>query len=105
MRRLESYIGDNLSGDLTLSELATQVGVSVRHLSRVVRQAKGMSVHRWIADRRLTETRRLLSETDLPIQEIAQRAAFRSASAFTAAFRAASGYAPGEFRRLASERS
>jgi AraC-like DNA-binding protein len=100
MHRLESYIGDNLSGDLTLSGLATLIGVSVRHLSRVVKQAKGVSVHRWIADRRLAEARRLLSETDLPIHEIAQRAAFRSASAFTTAFRAASGFAPGEFRRL-----
>ena len=105
MHRLESYIGDNLSGDLTLSELAALLGVSVRHLSRVVKQAKGVSVHRWIADRRLVETRRLLSETDLPIHEIARRAAFRSASAFTTAFRAASGFAPGEFRRLTLGRS
>jgi hypothetical protein len=66
---------------------------------------KGVSVHRWIADLRLAETRRLLSERDLPIHEIAQRAAFRSASSFTSAFRAASGFTPGEFRRVASDRS
>jgi AraC family transcriptional regulator len=105
MRRLEAYIGDNLSSDLTLSELATLLGVSVRHLSRMVKQAKGVSVHRWIAERRLAETRRLLRETDLPIQEIARRAAFGSASAFTTAFRAVSGFAPGEYRRLTSGRS
>ena len=100
MRRLESYIRDNLSDDLSLSELAGLLDISVRHLSRAVRQAKGVSVHRWIIERRLAEARRLLSETDLPIHEIARRSAFHSASAFTAAFRAASGYAPGEFRRL-----
>jgi AraC family transcriptional regulator len=99
MRRLESYVGSNLSDDLTLSELAGLLGISVRHLSRAVRQEKGVSVHRWIADRRLAEARRLLSETDLPIHEIARRSAFHSASAFIAAFRAAAGIAPGEFRR------
>ena len=104
MRRLEAYIRDNLSDDLSLSELAGLLDISVRHLSRAVRQAKGVSVHRWIAERRLTETRRLLSETDLPIHEIARLSAFRSASAFIAAFRSAAGVAPGEFRRLTSDR-
>jgi transcriptional regulator GlxA family with amidase domain len=65
-----------------------------------VRQAKGVSIHRWIVDSRLAEARRLLGETDLPIGEIAWRSAFRSASAFTSAFRASSGYAPAELRRL-----
>jgi AraC family transcriptional regulator len=105
MRRLESHVRDNLSGDLTLSDLAALLGISARHLSRAVRHAKGVSVHRWIVDRRLAEARRLLSETDLPIQEIARRSAFHSASAFTTAFRAACGHAPGEFRRLTSGRS
>jgi AraC family transcriptional regulator len=92
MRRLEAFVRDNLSRDLGLDELARLLGISVRHLSRAVRQARGVSVHRWIADCRLQEARRLLAETDAPIHEIARRSAFRSASAFTAAFRAASGY-------------
>ena len=105
MRRLESYVRANLSADLTLDELALQLGISVRHLSRAVKQEKGVSVHRWVAERRLQEARRMLAETDAPIHEIARRSAFRSASAFTTAFRAACGYAPGEFRRLTLDRA
>jgi AraC family transcriptional regulator len=105
MRRLDSYIRANLSSDLTLDELARLLGMSVRHLSRAVKQEKGVSVHRWIAEFRLQEARRLLAETDSPIHEIARRSAFHSASAFTTAFRAASGYAPGEFRRLTIDRA
>jgi AraC-like DNA-binding protein len=100
MRRLESYVGDNLAADITLDELARLIGISVRQLSRAVRQEKGVSVHRWIANRRLSEARHLLVETDLSVQEIAQRTAFHSATAFTAAFRAASDFSPVEFRRL-----
>jgi AraC family transcriptional regulator len=100
MNRLQSYIRDHLSEDLTLEQLALLIGISVRHLSRAVRQAKGVSVHRWIADCRFEEARRLLAETELPINEIARRAAFHSPAAFTTAFRNASGFAPGEFRRL-----
>ena len=105
MRRLEDYVHDHLSEELTLNELAQLLGISLRHLSRVVRQAKGVSVHRWIADCRILEARRLLAETDLPVQEIARRAAFHSPAAFATAFRAASDYAPVEFRRLIAGKS
>ncbi len=100
IRRLESYVHDHLSDELTLLELARLLGISVRHLSRTVRQTRGVSVHQWIAECRLSEARRLLVDTALPVHEIAQRAAFRSATAFSTAFRAASGFTPGEFRRL-----
>jgi AraC-like DNA-binding protein len=100
MRRLESYVRDHLSGQLNLSELARLLGISVRHLSRTVKEAKGIGVHRWIAECRVAEARRLLAETELSVHEVAQRSAFQSAAAFSAAFRAASGFTPGEFRRL-----
>ena len=97
---LADHLRAHLSEDLTLHELAMLLGISVRHLSRVVRREKGVSLHRWIADYRLNEARRLLSETDLPIHEVARLSAFRSSAAFSTAFRAASGFAPSEYRRL-----
>jgi AraC family transcriptional regulator len=100
MRRLEAYVDAHLSSDLTLDELARAVGISVRHLSRSFRQEKGLSVHRWIAERRLAEARRMLADTDLPVHLVGELSGFRSASAFAAAFRGATGYAAGEFRRL-----
>jgi AraC-like DNA-binding protein len=100
MRRLDEYIRAHLSENLTLQELALLLGISVRHLSRAVRQTKGVSLYRWIADCRLAEARRLLGETDFPIAEIALRSAFQSTAAFSAAFHAAVGFAPSEFRRL-----
>jgi AraC-like DNA-binding protein len=84
---LESYVRDHLSNQLALSELARLLGTSVPHLSRTVRKVKGMSVHRWIAQCRFAEAQRLLVETHLPVHEIARRAAFQSAAAFSTAFR------------------
>jgi AraC family transcriptional regulator len=100
MRRLDDYIRAHLSENLTLHELAMLLGISVRHLSRAVRQAKGTSVYRWISDYRLLEARRLLGETDLLVSEIARRSAFQSAAAFSSAFRSAVGFTPAEFRHL-----
>lgn len=101
MRRLESYVRDHLSDHLTMDDLARLLGISVRYLSRAVRQAKGVSVHRWIAERRISEARKLLAGTDLLIHDVARRCAFNNGNAFAAAFRATSGCTPGEFRRLA----
>jgi len=99
-RRLESYIRDHLSDRLTLRELALLTGVSIRQLSRAIKRGEGVTLHRWIARHRIAEARRLLIETNLPIDEVGRRCAFQSAAAFTAAFRAVVGCAPGAFRRL-----
>jgi AraC-like DNA-binding protein len=100
MRRLESYIRAHLSDKLTLRELAVLVGVGVRRLSQAIKLTQGVSLHRWIAEHRVAEARRVLIETDLPVDEIGRRCAFQSAAAFSAAFRAVAGCAPGAFRRL-----
>jgi AraC-like DNA-binding protein len=105
MRRLESYIRDRISDQPTLRELALLIGVSVRQLSQAINRTEGVSLRRWVTERRVAEARRLLIETDLPLDEIARRCAFRSAAAFSAAFRAATGCAPGAFGRLNIERS
>ena len=101
MRRLDAYVREHLANDVTLTDLADLLGMSVRHLSRVVKHAKGRSVHCWVADLRMAEAQRLLTETKLPLHEIAQRVAFRGAGAFSTAFRAASGFTPSDYRRLA----
>jgi len=101
MRRLESYVHGHLSSDLSLQTLSDLLGIGTRHLSRVVRRDKGVSVHRWVADLRIAEARRLLAETSLPLQEIARRVAFNSAAAFSTAFRTACGLSPSQYRQIA----
>ena len=100
MRRLESCVRDHLSDRLTLRELALLTGVSIRQLSHAIKRTHGVSLHRWVAGCRVAEARRLLIETDLPVDEIGRRCAFQSAAAFSRAFRVTAGIAPGEFRRL-----
>jgi AraC family transcriptional regulator len=102
MRRLESYVRAHLSDALTLRELALLTGVSIRQLSQAIKRTHGVSLHRWVVGLRVSEARRLLIETDLPIDEIGRRCAFQSAAAFSAAFRAVAGCTPGAFRRLTS---
>ena len=100
VRRLEDYVCAHLADDLTLGELAELLDMSVRHLSRMVRHAKGKSVHRWVAELRVAEAQRLLSERIFRLGEIAGRVSFGGARTFSKAFRIASGFSPTEYRCL-----
>ena len=82
-----------------VSGYAEKLGVTATHLSRVCRQSSGKSAHRMLSDRIHYEARRLLSESDLPINEIARRLGFTSAAYFSRAFQKATGKSPRDFRR------
>jgi AraC family transcriptional regulator len=102
LRRLDAYVHDDRSEKMTLSDLSLEFNIEQRDLSRLVKQAKGHSLHRWIANHRFAEARRLLTDTDWTIERIAQHCGFNSTSAFSAAFKSAAGVAPREFRRMVS---
>ena len=77
---------------------ARELGVTPTHLSRVCKLTTGKPASDMRADRVHTEARRMLRETDLPIQEIAKRLGFTSPAYFTRAFAKHTGQTPSRFR-------
>jgi AraC family transcriptional activator of pobA len=53
----------------------------------------------WIAERRMTEARRLLVETDLPVEEVGRRVSYKDSGYFVRTFRRAHGATPLGWRR------
>jgi AraC family transcriptional regulator of adaptative response / DNA-3-methyladenine glycosylase II len=82
-----------------LHALAERVGVSERHLRRLFEQEIGASPLDVAATRRLLFAKQLLSETDMPITQLAGAAGYASLRRFNASFLAAYGKAPRDFRR------
>jgi transcriptional regulator GlxA family with amidase domain len=89
----------NLEEPLCVEEIAQQAGISKRQLERSFAQHTGLSPRRYYTDMRLARAYSLLSETDLPIAEIAAATGFGGTSAFSRAFRAKFDTAPGKFRK------
>jgi AraC family transcriptional regulator of adaptative response / DNA-3-methyladenine glycosylase II len=84
----------------SLDELARQVDVGARQLRRLFVERLGappISVH---TTRRLLFAKQLLTETALPVTEVALASGFRSLRRFNAAFAQANRIAPRELRRL-----
>lgn len=84
-----------------VSAFAEKLGVTPTHLTRACRQSSGKSASRLLSDRVHYEARRLLTETDLPIKEVAERLGFSSAAYFSRAFQNHTGQSPSAFRRRA----
>ena len=81
----------------TLADWASHLGVSPRTITRAFNAETGTSFARWVAAVRAQHAVALLSrgwETDV----VAEVVGYRSASAFGAAFRRATGLTPGAFR-------
>ncbi len=83
----------------SVSSYAKDLGVTATHLTRVCKQACGRPASRLVQDRVHYEARRLLAETDMPINVVARSLGFKSAAYFTRAFQSNTGTTPSDFRR------
>jgi AraC family transcriptional regulator of adaptative response / DNA-3-methyladenine glycosylase II len=82
-----SLIEDGALGDADLNHLAARVGTSERHLRRVFAAEFGVAPVAYAQTQRLLLAKRLLTDTRLPITEIALAAGFRSLRRFNTLFR------------------
>jgi AraC family transcriptional regulator len=82
-----------------LKELAELVGLSVRQLTRGFRDSRGISIGAYVEEKRISEARRLLA-SGMSIKNIAFQLGFASPSAFSHAFRNATGETPRGFRAV-----
>lgn len=64
-----------------------------------MRQKTGRAVQEWITERRLSQARQLLVETDLGVEAIASAAGYRDPGHFARQFKRVNGVTPLVWRR------
>jgi AraC family transcriptional regulator of adaptative response / DNA-3-methyladenine glycosylase II len=84
---------------LPIPTLAARLGITDRHLRRIFQAAHGVSPGDWLGTRRLLLAKQLLTDTDLPITQVALASGFRSLRRFHAAFAERYRLQPGALRR------
>ena len=83
---------------LSTAQLAKRAGLSPVRFARVIKRIFRLTPSQLIAQRRLAAASRLLLESERSVAEIALACGFYDHSAFTRAFRAATGSTPTQFR-------
>ena len=100
LRRLVDYIDAHLGDDLSLGAMAAQVGMNTFQLSRAFKDELGQPPHQYVLAQRVERAKELLSNTEMPIAEIALAVGFSSQSHLSSCFRRAVGVSPGAYRRI-----
>lgn len=100
VRRMEEGV---ISGSANMEDIADQFEVSSRQLRRIVQKELGVSPIDLIQTRRLLLAKQLLTETSLPVTEIAFASGFASLRRFNDAFVSRYKLAPSKLRRATAD--
>ena len=103
--KLTHRINEGALNEASIGELATELGVSARHLRRATESRLGVSPVELAQTRRLALAKHLLQDTALPITTIAFAAGFGSVRRFNAMFAAKMGTPPSAVRRTHAARA
>lgn len=98
-RRVMNLIRNRLDGNLRLSDVAQECGLSPSHFARAFRRTFGMPVHRYLVAQRIDVAKTLLLHTDKPILDLALEAGFDDPATFSRAFRRLVGTSPSDWKR------
>jgi transcriptional regulator GlxA family with amidase domain len=96
---LLDWLRANLHTDHSLDELAARMAMSRRNFTRRFRQTTGTTVGAWLAGQRVALAQRLLEDTDLPIDQIAETCGLRTGATLRQQFAQALKTSPSAYRR------
>ncbi|WFF42409.1 AraC family transcriptional regulator [Salinicola endophyticus] len=97
--RLERFVHAHLDRRISVADLARVACLSEAHFSERFRQQTGLSPYQFVMRQRLEAARHLITSSDTPLSEIAERTGFASQSGLSHAFRRHFGYPPVTLRR------
>ncbi len=90
---------ENFSRDVGVDFYAEKLFMSTRNLNLICQSIVRKSVSEIIEDRKIAESKKLLTGTDKPISEIGYEIGYNDKSCFTNAFKKKNGITPSTFRK------
>ena len=98
-RQLISLLHEHYKTERSVEFYANKMNLTPKHLSRVVRNHSGKSVHQWIDEYVVLEIKNLLKYSDMSIQQISYELNFPNPSFMGQYFKRITGKTPGEYRK------
>ena len=92
------YLRDNLSRPIEVRDVAVQVHLSERHLSRLFHEIAGVSVLDYLTNLRIELASQLLLDKEIPIKQVARLVGYPDRHYFTTLFGRRTGMTPAVFR-------
>ena len=97
--RIMAYVEENYAEPITVGEIAKQFFVSSSTVSHLFKQKLGVSLYRYVTQRRLIAAKTLIEQGVL-LEEVAARTGFLDYSGFYRSFKQEFGISPRQYRSL-----
>jgi AraC family transcriptional regulator len=99
LRRCIEFMEARLEGDLRLSDLAREAGMSTSHFIRSFRQSTGKTPHQFLLHQRVERAQSLMHDRRSPLTEVALASGFADQHHLARIFRRITGVTPSSYRR------
>jgi len=86
---------------LTRAQIARVAGFAETYFSELFHQKQGKTFGRYLRDLRIEQAKRLLMDTSLPVQRVAELSGFCTRQYLSRVFKSDAGETPMEYRRRA----
>jgi AraC family transcriptional regulator len=96
---VERFVERELGGNFGLVDMASLVGYSPDHFSRLFKGSFEQSPHQYVLSRRIEKAKAMLRDEGISIAEIATNCGFSNQAHLTTAFKQRTGITPGAYRR------
>ena len=97
--RLMTLLSENYREQRNVEFYADKLNISSKHLSRVIRNFTGKSVHQWIDEFVALEIKNLLKYSNMSIQQISYHLNFPNPSFMGQYFKRITGMTPGDYKK------
>lgn len=97
--KVKKYIHENLKEHITLSDIASNTFYSAIYLETIFKKDTGKSIIEYLIDERLSVAKKMLSESSIPLTEIAESVGFLDYNYFARTFKKRTGYTPTQYKR------
>lgn len=100
IKKVIDYIEKNLEKEINLNKISKNIGYSKFYLNRIFTECTGITMYKYIQNRRLTVAAQKLVKTDKPILQIAYEAGYDTQQSFSFAFKQLYVYPPKTYRDI-----
>ncbi|MCI8866195.1 MAG: helix-turn-helix transcriptional regulator [Lachnospiraceae bacterium] len=100
VKEVINYIEGNLGNAISLDHISKNIGYSKFYLNRIFTGYTGITMYKYLQNRRLTVAAEKLVKTDKPIMQIAYEAGYDTQQSFSFAFKQAYSYPPKVYRAI-----
>ncbi|MCY6489799.1 helix-turn-helix domain-containing protein [Leptolyngbya sp. GGD] len=99
LRQAIEYIETHLGEDVSLTDIANELGMSQYYFCHLFKRSTGISPHQFLIRQRVERAKRLLKQSERTITSVALECGFANQSHFARCFRQCIGVNPNQFRK------